>query len=475
MIALKPGSFAWLTWHELRLARRGRRRGVRQAIAFALLAIYAVFGVGAGIMLMGVPIAYRADIGVAILAASVVGLSFMTTQAILGSQQTLYESRDLDLLFTAPIDGRVVLLAKLAGIAGAIVLAYAALLFPLVIPVAILGHPGLLGVIALLLALALTAAAIGIAITLILARLVGPRGARTVGQVAAAVVAGALFLATQLAHVGTGRRSSFSIVFEDMRAWGWGVNGWSGLPGHAAFGDPLSIAIALAIGIILFAGAGAALRQLFLSGYQDAGMRLSRARPTGKAGSRLFHAGLFRPVLAKEWRLLRRDPGLVFQVILRLVYLVPLMLPAFRGGGELLAPGLAFASVLVATQLAGSFAWLAVSGEDAPDLIAVAPVDKRRIDLAKLAAALLMAAPIAALLPIVLATAGHSPIGALVSLVATAIGGTIAGYIELKLGKPGERAAFARRRSGSMLAGILGMIVAVIFGGGAAALVYFIG
>jgi len=253
VIALRPGSFAWLTWHELRLARRGRRtRGVRQAIGLALLAVYAVFGVVAGVMLMGVPIGYRADIGVAILAASVVGLSFMTTQAILGSQQTLYESRDLDLLFTAPIDGRVVLLAKLAGIAGAIVLAYAALLLPLAVPVAILGHPALLGVIALLLGLALTAAAIGIAITLVLARLVGPRGARTVGQVAAAVVAGALFLATQLSHVG-GRRSSFSIVFEDMRIWGWGVNGWSGLPGHAAFGDPLSIAIVLAIGIALFA------------------------------------------------------------------------------------------------------------------------------------------------------------------------------------------------------------------------------
>jgi ABC-2 type transport system permease protein len=86
-----------------------------------------------------------------------------------------------------------------------------------------------------------------------------------------------------------------------------------------------------------------------------------------------------------------------------------------------------------------------------------------------------MAAPIAALLPIAIATAGHSPLGALVSLVATAIGGAIAGYIELKLGKPGQRAAFARRRSGSMLAGVLGMLVAAIFGGGAAAIVYFIG
>jgi len=88
---------------------------------------------------------------------------------------------------------------------------------------------------------------------------------------------------------------------------------------------------------------------------------------------------------------------------------------------------------------------------------------------------LLMAPPIAALLPIAIATVGRSPLGALVSLIATAIGGTIAGYIELKLAKPGQRSAFAKRRGGSAIAGILGMIVAAIFGGGAAVIVYFIG
>lgn len=475
MIALQPGSFAWLAWHELRLTWRGRNRGgVRRALGFALLGLYLAFGMIVAFFVMDLPIDYRAEIGIGILAGSVVGLSFMTTQAIIGSQQTLYESRDLDLLLTAPIEGRIVLLAKLAGIAGAIVLTYAGLMLPLVVPVAILGHPHLFGVIGLLVAIALTATAIGIAITLILARVAGPRAARTVGQIAAALLGGALFLITQLTH-GGGRRSSFAVVFEDLHAWGLGDRGWSGMPGHAAFGDPLSIALLMAIGIASFAGTGVVLQRLFLSGYQDAGTRLSRARPTGKASARLFHAGLFRSVLAKEWRLLARDPGIVFQIILRLVYLIPLMLVAYRGGGSMIAPGLAFASVLVATQLTGSFSWLTVSGEDAPELIAVAPVVKQRIDQAKLAAALLMAAPIAALLPIAIATVGRSPLGALVSLVATAIGGAVAGYLELKLGKPGQRAAFAKRRGGSGVAGILGMIVAAIFGGGAAAIVYFIG
>ena len=42
-------------------------------------------------------------------------MSFMTTQAMLRSQDTLYQAGDLDLLLTAPLPPRRVLLAKLAG------------------------------------------------------------------------------------------------------------------------------------------------------------------------------------------------------------------------------------------------------------------------------------------------------------------------------------------------------------------------
>ncbi|MES2097499.1 MAG: hypothetical protein V4459_12140 [Pseudomonadota bacterium] len=476
MTLLAPGSFAWLAWHEMTLAWRSRaRKGITRWLGLLLLIGYGVIGCVTAVGLIGVPIAFNSWIGVGLLAGSVVGLSFMTTQAILGSQQTLYESRDLDLLFTAPIDARTVLLAKLAGIVGAITLTYAVLLLPMVVPIAILGHPGLLGAVGLLASLALTASAFGIAITLILARVAGPRAARTVGQIAAAVMGGALFLVSQFSQHDGRRGSAFSSLFERFRAMGWGDRGWSGIPGHAAFGDLIPLAVVLTLGLVLFIGAGAVLRRLFLSGYQDAGVKLSRAKPTGKASSRLFHAGLFRSILAKEWRLLARDPGIVFQVILRLVYLAPLMLGAMRGGAGFLVPGLAFASVLVATQVTGSFAWLTVSAEDAPELITVAPVDTAQVNLAKLAAALLMAAPLALLLPIVIATVGKAPIGALITLAMTAIGGSIAGYIELKLGKPGQRATFAKRRQGGFVAGLLGMIVAVIFGGGAALAVYLIG
>lgn len=471
----RPGSFAWLARHELRLAWRGRSKGWAAWLGLALGGLWLAGGCVIAWGLIDVAIPFTAWAGTGVLAAAVVMLSFMTTQAILGSQQTLYERRDLDLMFTAPIGGRTVLLAKLVGIAGAIVTVYALLILPLAVPVAVLGHPGLLGVIGVLAALAMTASAIGIAITLTLAKLAGPRAARTVGQISAAVLGGAIFLISQLGRGARGRESSIERTFREFHEHGLGSTGWSGIPGHAAFGDALSLAVMLVIGIALFAGAGLVLRRLFLSGYQDATMTLSRSKPTGKATARLFHAGLFRSVLAKEWRLLARDPALLFQMVLRLVYMAPIVLGAMQGGGRLFAPSLAFASVLVATQLAGSLAWLTVSAEDAPDLITVAPAHKEAIDTAKLTAALLMAAPFAVIIPAILATVAGRPIGALVTLMLTALGGALAGFIELKLGKPGQRASFAKRRRGGFVSGILGILVALLFGGTAGLAVYLIG
>jgi ABC-2 type transport system permease protein len=264
-------------------------------------------------------------------------------------------------------------------------------------------------------------------------------------------------------------------VFRELRAYGIGDTGLSALPGRAALGDPIAILLMLGTGLLLFALAGATLQRLFLSGYQDGGVRLSRARPTGRRIARLFHAGLFRSIFAKEWRLLARDPALAFQIVLRLVYLAPLVFVAFGGHGRQtpLAPGLAFASVLIASQLAGSFAWLTVSAEDAPDLLAVSPVAKDEVDLAKLAAALAMTAPLAAILPI--AIAFQTIPGAITTFVCTTIGGGLAGLVELRLGKPGKRSSFRRRRSGSMVATILSMLIAGAFGAAAAVAVLLLG
>ena len=478
-----PGSFGWLALNEVRLAVRARssdgrrgllaRLGATQVIGWLLIAAWLAIGCLIGWAARDTAIPVLPELRIAALGVSGLMLSFMTAQAVLGSQRSLYDTGDLALLFSAPIPESSVLLAKMLGIAATIALTYAVLLLPIVVPVAVLGHPQLFGVVALLVALALTASAVGIALTLAVATLVGPRAARTFGQILAALLGGAVFLASQLYPRADHKGSAMVAHFERLRASGFGTHGLSALPGRAAFGDPLAIAILLGVALLLFAGAGLTLQRLFLSGYQDGGNRLSRSKPTGRASQRLFHAGLTRSIFAKEWRLLARDPALAFQIVMRLIYMAPLVL-AMLGSRHAVPvpPALAFASVLIASQLVGSFAWLTVSAEDAPDLLAVAPVSKDQINRAKLLAAFAMAAPFALVLPIGLAW--QTPLGALITVIMTALGGAGAGYAELKLGKPSQRSSFARRRQGGVIAGLASVAIAVVFGGGAAIAVYLV-
>jgi ABC-2 type transport system permease protein len=342
------------------------------------------------------------------------------------------------------------------------------LLLPFALPIAVLGHPGLFGIPALLAALALISACLGLAIMIGVVALAGPRAARTVGQIVGALLAGAVFLVSQLMSNGGGGRSSAAMsLFSWLSAHRVGAGGIGALPGRAALGDPAAAALLLGAGILLFATTNYLFGRSFLASYQSARMRLSRRRAATGAVSRHFRAGLFAAMFAKEWRLLVRDPALAFQIVLRLIYLAPLALAAFgHGRGPPLLPALAFGSVLIAGQLVGSFAWLAVSAEDAPDLLAVAPVARRQVERAKLASAMAMAAPFGLILPAAIAVT--SPLGALVTIVMTGAGGAAAGLIEIKWQKPAPRKTFARRRSGSIAAALLTFLVTAIFGGVAA-------
>lgn len=478
MDRLRPGGFAWLVAHELRLgirAARGRWRGTM--IGLVLLGAYAAIGIMIALGLSGVPISGGPTAYMIVLTGAILVMSFMITQALLRSQHTLYESGDLDLLLSAPLEPRTILLAKLCGIAGSVVLSFAMLLLPIALPVAALGHPGLFGIPVLLVALALTSACLGLALTIAIVSLASPRAARTFGQILAALLGGGVFLVSQLiSHDRDGRSSSAGALFGWLRAHGIGTAGIGALPGRAALGDPIAAAALLGAGVAIFAVTGYLFGRSFLAGYQTATMRLSRGRGTAPTGTiaRHFRVGLFATMFAKEWRLLVRDPALAFQIVLRLVYLAPLALIAFgHGRGPPIPPALAFASVLIAGQLVGSFAWLAVSAEDAPDLLTVAPVERAQVERAKLVSAMAMAAPFGLILPTAIALA--TPLGALLTLAMTAAGGWFAGRIEIALQKPAPRKTFARRGSGSLPVGILTLLVAVLFGGLAALGVYLLG
>lgn len=473
---LPQASLGWLIAHEIRLglrAVRTRTGRITRYAGYAMLAAYIAFGCFIGWSIRDESLAYVPMVGDVVLAISVGAFFFMVTQAMLGSQLALYGRGDLDLLLTAPLPERTVLRAKLAGIAGTITLTYAVLVLPLVLPVAILGHPALLGVVALLASLALVASCLGLGLTLLIARVAGPRAARTAGQIAAALIGGALFLVSQLySHHDrlAGRGAIFMALFKSRI----GEHGAGALPGRAVFGDPLAIVILLGGAVLLFAATGALFQRWFLSSFQAASQTQGRAPRSHADLAGYFRPGLFGAVFRKEFRLLQRDPALVFQILLRVIYLAPIALAGMGGRHPIpFVPGLALASVLVVGQLAASFAWLTISAEDAPDLIAVAPVEREQVEIAKLGAALAIVAPLGLILPIVVAT--QTIAGALVTVLMTAITGALAGLIELKLAKPSPRASFNRRRSGGAVAGILSGVISLVMAGITGLAVYALG
>ena len=186
-------------------------------------------------------------------------------------------------------------------------------------------------------------------------------------------------------------------------------------PARAVLGEAVPLVGVLAVSVALLAAAVALVAPRF-GEYAVAAAGVENA-PTRRAQREtIFRTTSPRRALRrKEWLLLRRDPWLVSQTLMQMLYLVPpavLLWRSFQAGGSalnLLVPVL----VMAAGQLSGGLAWLTISGEDAPDLVATAPVPAGFVLRAKIEAVLGIIAAVFAPLVAVLAIA--SPWHALVT------------------------------------------------------------
>ena len=124
-----------------------------------------------------------------------------------------------------------------------------------------------------------------------------------------------------------------------------------------------------------------AVMAIFSPRFADTVVSASANRNDGPIAGRsatAFRAGSRQQALRwKEFVLLRRDPWLVSQSLMQLLYLVPPALMLWRSFCRQFAPRLVLITpviVMAAGQLAGGLAWLTISGEDAADLVATAPM-----------------------------------------------------------------------------------------------------
>jgi ABC-2 type transport system permease protein len=124
--------------------------------------------------------------------------------------------------------------------------------------------------------------------------------------------------------------------------------------------------------------------------------------------------------------------------------------------------------VMASGQLAGGLAWLAISGEDAPQLVATAPVTPAMILRAKIEAVLGALAIVVTPLLAILAWA--SPREAVICLGGIAAAGVSATMIQLWFRSQAKRSNFRRRQTSSRVA-TFAEAFSSIFWAGAATLV----
>lgn len=285
--------------------------------------------------------------------------------------------------------------------------------------------------------------AIALLATLALVRIAGPRRARVLAQVLGALVGAAVFPRVAGAFVPAG-----SLARRVRRVDGFATRGkaWVGETSslwalsRALVGEPLQLAglVATAAAAFALAVRGAARAQARARSRRS---RAVRAAPAARGSRRSFrtlaHRDRHREGMAA---FIARDPRAILHTLLPLLYLAPLLIAGVRRGegASLMAPSV----VVLAGFLAGGLAWLAASGEEAPDLLSGSPVRAARLVTLKAGSACLPAMAVA--LPFIALEAlreGGAPI-VLAACLAGSIGASAT--VQIAGAEPGARRDLAR-------------------------------
>jgi ABC-2 type transport system permease protein len=474
---IRTASLLGLLGHELRLTWRGwfgrrpdgKLRGLPQLIiTLVFLMILSWAGVGVGFYLRDAPVQVNPTIAVIGLAVLAGLFTLMLSQTLLAAVNAFYERGDLDLLLSSPVAPAKVLTVRAVSMAVSAATIFAILLAPLLIPIAVLGHPTWLAAYLVLAAIALAATGLGLLLALALMSSIGPRRTKTAAQLLAAVIGAAFFIVSQLQNI-VGQQTAGGIWSRTFRAVAGGelvLPGFAAWPARAALGEPGPLAAMVAAGVMIFAASVALVGRRFAADAAAAKGAETEGRRRGPVRAFRFRAGAFASLLSKEITLLWRDPAMMSQVLLRVLYIPPLLFVVLRnvGSGQA-SPALAGGAaglVFMAGQISASLSWITISAEEAPELLAMSPASPGVVWRAKLAAALF---PVAILIGVPLVIlAWFAPFIAAVAAIGCAASALSSGLVNIWLQKPANRRDFRRRRSASVIATLCELFVAFLWG-----------
>lgn len=461
---IRPGSIGWFALHETRLAWRdwlslmtaGHRRRVSTVIVgFAIFAMLA-HGLALLILPVSAPHAsFNDKRDLLVITGIVLGAwSMMLSQAMESVTRAFYARGDLDLILTSPATASRLFAVRILAIVVTLLLMALALIVPFIDVLVWRGGARWIGAYGVTLALAMDAVAAAVVLAIAMFHTIGPRRTRGAAQTAAAIIGAAFAISLQFAAIDSLGTTSRLAVLQwpalVRLAPDSGSAVW--LPARAILGEPSAVAALLGASVLALAAVTWLCAPRFGHFALAAAAVSPGASRPGRSRASFHCASPAQALRRKEWILLLRDPWLISQTLMQLLYLLPaafLLWHDFHASGgalALLVPVL----IMAAGQLAGGLAWLAVSGEDAPDLIASAPVSAAGVLRAKTEAVLCGVAVVFA--PFVVVLAAVAPFSALVTVVGIAIAAGSATAIQFWFRTQARRSMFRRRQTSSRIA-----------------------
>jgi ABC-2 type transport system permease protein len=456
-VTLRPGSIGWLMRHEFRLYWRGFSKDTATKMSVLVLLIFLhLIAIPAALLVRHTPPLQQ---GTAAL-ASTIGAGFvlllMISRGLIIAVQTLYARGDMDLFLSAPLSPRTIIAVRAAFIAASVTMEFALLIWPFANVFVLFGLFVWLRAYVLLPAFGMLATSISLLLALALFHLFGARRTRVIAQVTSALIAVGFMLLLQLPNlmrpVGRGHAAVASAL-----TVGTGLRDSALLAPAAAILDSAFLTLALAAACAaVFAATVLRLGGAFIRA-STAAASISVGRHTRRSNSALrFHGSSRLIFILKELRLIARDPWLLTQLFQQGIYLLPLGVVLWRQGGAglPLAWGLV---ILLCGTTAAALAWLTVSAEDVPELMAAAPISQDQIVRVKLEAALLPILPLI-LLPVIALWRSHAWFG--FSLTICSLGSALTcALLNVSGYSPSKRRDFRMRNKGSPGRGIAELLV----------------
>lgn len=403
---------------------------------------------------------------IAVTASILLSGSAMLSQAMESVTRTFYSRSDLELILSAPVKAERLFAVRIGAMALSAALMSILLMGPFINVLIWRDGWRWLSAYGVLMAVSLVTTSLAVAITIKLFQWIGPRRTRLAAQITAAIVGGVFVIGLQTAAMfSSGTLSRLSVLqSETVLAHAPGLNSPVWWPAAAALGNGWDLLWVLAISLLIFLAVTNRYAPRF-AGYVLAASSVAQIARAAPSSAHRFQ--ILPPAASlrhKEQLLILRDPWLISQSLMQLLYLSPPALLLWHnygqaGGAVVLVPVL----IMTSGQLAGGLAWLTISGEDAPDLVQSAPVKPGRLLRAKAEAVMqcigIVFFPfIAVLLFVSRAQAFLAAAG-----IAAAALSSIA--IQLWFRSQAKRSQFRRRHTSSRIATLAEAIISIAWAG----------